>query len=113
MFCRDPVMVPVFDPVMVPIREPVMVPDLLDLDPVMVPPQATAESAKINMVEIRNCPERFILPPSEPKCCWILQDGVGNFASCPFALSCSSLAARSSSTFVPKCDEENTIINPL
>lgn len=77
-------MVPVFDPLMVPIREPVMVPDRLDRDPVMVPPNATAERAKINMVEIRNCPERFILSPSEPKCLLgCCRVGSDNFARCP------------------------------
>ena len=60
-------MVPVFDPLMVPTREPVIVPDLLDREPVMVPPNATAERAKISMDEMRNCPKRFILSPSEPK----------------------------------------------
>ena len=70
-------MVPVFDPLMVPTLEPVIVPDLLDRDPVIVPPSATAERAKMSMVEIRNCPERFILSPSEPKWCLLGAAGWG------------------------------------
>lgn len=95
-------MVPVLDPVMVPTREPVIVPDLLDRDPVMVPPNATAERAKISMVEIRNCPERFILSPSELNVCWVAAGwGTVTLRVVPFFILQFVIRTSLPSTFVP------------
>jgi hypothetical protein len=57
---REPVIVPVLDPEMVPVRDPVIVPVLLVREPVIVPPNVTADTARMSTVVSRNCPERFM-----------------------------------------------------
>jgi hypothetical protein len=57
---RDPVIVPVRDPVIVPVRDPVIVPVLLEREPVIVPPKATAERERTNAVVIKMRPECFM-----------------------------------------------------
>ncbi len=57
---REPVIVPVLDPVMVPVRDPVIVPVLLVREPVIVPPNVTAETERMSTVVSRSCTERFM-----------------------------------------------------
>ena len=54
---REPMIVPVLEPIIVPLREPIMVPvlepALLDLDPMIVPPNETVANEKVKVVAIR------------------------------------------------------------
>jgi hypothetical protein len=54
---REPIIVPVREPIIVPVRDPIMVPErepaLLDLDPMIVPPNETVANEKVNVAAIR------------------------------------------------------------
>ena len=56
---REPMIVPVREPIIVPVRDPIIVPArepaLLDLDPMIVPPNETVANERVKVVAITMC----------------------------------------------------------
>ena len=56
---REPMIVPVREPIIVPVRDPIIVPArepaLLDLDPMIVPPNETVANERVKVVAIKMC----------------------------------------------------------